>query len=178
MRAWGSMIGRSELSSLLLIVRRRLGAEMVRSSLRIASLIVAAAVQGGCYYYSTLHAPGFTPSSHIAVTLTEAGSDELARYLGPDALVVRGRYLGPRERGLFLSVESVESRHGIITRWAGETVAVPGEFVREVEERHASASKMVLLTGAAVGALVVAFRAFGETGTGGAGPGGGPPSPH
>lgn len=160
------------------MVRDPLGGEIVTVSHRVAALIVTAAVQGACYNYSAMQARGVTPASYIAVTLTETGSDELARYLGPEALVVRGRYLGPRDYGLFLSVESVESRRGIITRWAGETVAVPSEFVRAVEERHTSASKVVLLTGAAVGGLVVAFRAFGEAGSGGTGRGGGAPNPH
>ena len=93
------------------------------------------------------------------MTLTESGSDELARYLGPNALVVRGRYLSATDRGLALAVEAVESRRGDIARWAGETVVVPGEFVRGVEQRQVSRSKVVLLTGVAVAGLVVAYQA-------------------
>src|SRR2546425_8431603 len=79
---------------------------------RAAHLIVAALLQAGCYNYLPLRRSGLVPSSYLAVTLTETGSEELARYLGPDALVVRGRYLAATEHGLTLSVESVESRRG------------------------------------------------------------------
>ncbi len=145
---------------------------------RSAVVAAAAAFQGACYNYVGLRAPGLAPSTYVAVTLTESGSDELARLLGPEVLVVRGRYLGPRELGLSLSVESVESRRGDLARWAGETVVVPGEFVRHVEERHTAGSKTLLLAGAAIGGLVVVFRAFGQAGTGVVAAGGAPPSAH
>ena len=147
--------------------------------LRVAALMTSVLVQAGCYNYLPLRRSSLVPSSYLAVTLTETGSEELARYLGPNALVVRGRYLEATERGLALAVESVESRRGDILHWAGETVVVPGEFVRGLERRTVSRSKMVLLAGVAVAGFVVANRAFGPASDGGLNGGGGPgPSPH
>jgi hypothetical protein len=135
-------------------------------------------LQLGCYNYLPLRRSSLTPSSYLAVTLTESGSEELASYLGPNAYVVRGRYLSTTERGLAISVESVESRRGDILRWAGETVVVPGEFVRTLAQRQVSRSKMVLLAGAALAGFVVTYQAFGPVSSGGLGGGGGPgPSP-
>jgi hypothetical protein len=146
---------------------------------RAASPIVTALLLIGCYNYLPLRRSSLVPSSYLAVTLTDAGSDEMAPYLGPNALVVRGRYLAATERGLALSVESVESRRGDLAHWAGETVVVPGEFVRQVEQRTVSPSKTVLLAGAAVAGFVIASQAFGPASAGGIGGGGGPgPSPH
>jgi len=144
---------------------------------RAAFLLAAASLQVGCYNYLPLRRSSLEPSSYLAVTLTESGSDELARYLGPNALVVRGRYLAATDRGLALAVEAVESRRGDIARWAGETVVVPGEFVRGVEQRQVSRSKVVLLTGVAVAGLIVAYQAFGPAAAGGPSGGGGGPSP-
>lgn len=140
---------------------------------RAALLMGAAWLQVGCYNYLPLRRSALAPSSYLAITLTETGSDELGRYLGPDVLVVRGRYLGPTQRGLALSVEAVESRRGDISRWAGETVVVPGEFVRALEERQPSRSKTALLAGAAVFGFVLAYETFGPGASGGS-PGGGP----
>ncbi len=146
---------------------------------RAASLLTVALLQIGCYNYLPLRRSSLVPSSYLAVTLTESGSEELARYLGPNALVVRGRYLSATERGLALSVESVESRRGDLAHWAGETVVVPGEFVRQVEQRAVSPSKTVLLAGAAVAGFVIASQAFGPASGGALGGGSGPgPSPH
>lgn len=145
---------------------------------RIASVMTAALFLA-CYNYLPLRRSTLVPSSYLAVTLTETGSDELARYLGPNPLVVRGRYLAATERGLAIAVESVETRRGDLAHWAGETVVVPGEFVRQVEQRTVSPSKTVLLAGAAVAGFVIASQAFGPA-SGGAlsGGGGGGPSPH
>src|SRR5690242_10861185 len=90
------------------------GGELMRS--HAALLMLGVGLQLGCYNYLPLRRSGLTPSSYLAVTLTESGSEELARYLGPDALVVRGRYLAATDRGLALAVESVESRRGGISR--------------------------------------------------------------
>jgi hypothetical protein len=142
-----------------------------------AFLIASAVLQSGCYNYFPLRRASLVPSSYLAITLTESGSDELTRVLGPNILVVRGRYLALTDRGLALAVESVESRRGDIARWAGETVTVPGEFVREVEERHASPSKTLLLVGISVAGLIVTYEAFGPGAGGGVGGGGPGPRP-
>lgn len=146
---------------------------------RVASWVTVVLLQVGCYNYLPLRRSNLVPSSYLAVTLTESGSDELARYLGPNPLVLRGRYLAATDGGLAISVESVESRRGDLAHWAGETVVVPGEFVRQVEQRTVSPSKTVLLAGAAVAGFVIASQAFGPA-SGGAlsGGGGGGPSPH
>ena len=148
--------------------------------MRAGSLVcLAAGLSGlGCYNYLPLRRSRLTPSTYLAVTLTESGSEELAPYLGPNAFVVRGRYLEATQRGYALAVESVESRRGDVLRWAGETVVVPGEFVRGVEERTVSRSKTVLLASAAVAGFVVTYQAFGPASGGGLGGGGGAgPSP-
>lgn len=146
--------------------------------LSVGVLVAAAVLQVACYNYLPLGRAGVVPSSYLAVTLSESGSDELARYLGPDALVVRGRYVGPTERGLALSVESVESRRGNIARWAGETVVVPGEYVRLVEQREVSRPKTALLVGAALLGFVVTYQTFGPGASGGIPESGVRPSPH
>ncbi|HYT69859.1 MAG TPA: hypothetical protein VEK78_00670 [Gemmatimonadales bacterium] len=147
--------------------------------LRRTLLVFGAVWQAGCYNYLPVRRSSITPTSFLAVTLTDYGSEELARSLGPNALVVRGRYLAPTDQGFALSVESVESRRGDIARWAGETVVVPREFVWDVERRQVSRIKMALLTVAAVVGLRVAYGAFGPASSGGASPSGGTgPSPH
>jgi hypothetical protein len=144
----------------------RLETEREPMRLRAALLAAAGLLQVGCYNYLPLRRSSLAPTRYLAITLTDSGSDELAPYLGPDVLVVRGRYLGPTERGLTLAVESVESRRGDIARWAGESVVVPGEFVRGVEERQVSRSKTFLLAGASVVGFVVAYAAFGPGSSG------------
>jgi len=136
----------------------------------------AAALLAGCYNYEPLVRTHLAPSAYLAVTLSDAGSVQLAPYVGPLVAVVRGRFLSTTERGLALSVESVEDRRGQTFEWKGETVVVPGEFVRSLEERHAAKGKTVLLASASLVGFFAAYAAFGP-GAGGTTPGGGgPPS--
>jgi len=144
-----------------------------------ALVLAAAVVQIGCYNYVSLRRAALSPTAYVAVTLTDAGSEELTPYLGPNVYVVRGRFLSTTERGLVMSVNAVETRPGNILEWKGETVVVPGEFVRSLEERHTAASKTVLLAGASLAGFFAAYAAFGPGASGSTASGGGQnPSSH
>src|SRR5205823_2651663 len=58
--------------------------------MRIEMAIAAACLTAGCYNYSPLTQPTPEPGAYLAVTLTDAGSVDLARYLGPSVFVARG----------------------------------------------------------------------------------------
>jgi hypothetical protein len=56
---------------------------------------------------------------------------------------------------------------------------VPGEFIRSLEERHAAASKTVLLASASLAGFFAAYAVFGPGASGSTASGGGQnPSPH
>jgi|SRR5467141_150752 len=139
---------------------------------RVAVLLAWCCVVAGCYIYRPLAAPHPEPATYLAVTLTEAGSEDLARYIGPDVGVVRGRFQGTSERGLTLSVLQVELRRGDVLSWQGETVVVPRAFVASVEERRVSRGRIVLLAGGSILALLATYQAFGSAGGGVPAPGG------
>ncbi len=138
---------------------------------RIVCVVFAVALQAGCYNYAPLRRSQLSPSTYLAVTLTDAGSEELSPYIGPNVLVVRGRFLSTTNRGFILSVSAVENRGGDVLEWKGESVGVPGEFVRSLEERHPATGKTVMLAGVSLAGFFVAYAAFGP-GVGGATSGG------
>jgi hypothetical protein len=143
-----------------------------------AVLAVAALwLQAACYNYLPPARSHLVPSTYLVVTLTDAGSEELTRYVGPDVHVVRGRLLrAPDERSLALSVAAVETGWGLSLQWNGETVVVPREFVRGIQRRQAARGKTVLLAGALLSGFFVASAAFGpgRSGTASSGDGSGP----
>src|SRR5437667_2656960 len=120
----------------------------------------------GCYIYRPLAAPQPEPATYLAVTLTEAGSEDLARYIGPDVRVVRGRFQSTSERGLTVSVSQVELRRGDVLSWQGESVVVPRAFVASLEERRVSRGRNVLLARGSHPALLASYQAFGSAGGG------------
>ncbi len=144
---------------------------------RIA-VLATVALQLGCYNYAPLRRSELVPATYLAVVLTETGSEELAPYIGPNILVLRGRFLSAGDRGFNLSVDGVENKRGDAIAWNGETVMVPASFVRSLEERHGAAGKTILLAGAGLAGFFVAYAAFGPgTSTTTSLGGGGSPSP-
>jgi len=109
----------------------------------------------GCYNYHPLATMSPEPGSYVAATLTDQGSTDLARYLGPNVFVVRGRYVGDGEAGILVSVSAVELKRGDDVSWAGETITLPPDAVASLEVRHLAKGRTLLLASAGAGSLVV-----------------------
>jgi hypothetical protein len=139
--------------------------------------LIAAAWLAGCYSYNPLTTASPEVGTYVAVTLTSAGSQDLARSLGPDVFVVRGRYMSDTDDGgLLLSVSAVELQRGDELSWAGENVAVPNSAIASVEVRRLARGRSLLLAGVGAGGLVVTTVAFSLLGSGTQpNPGGGRP---
>ena len=114
----------------------------------------------GCYNYHPLATTSPEPGSYVAATLTDQGSTDLARYLGPNVFVVRGRYIGDGEAGILVSVSAVELKRGDDVSWAGETITLPPDAVASLEVRHLAKGRTLLLASAGAGSLVVTTLAM------------------
>jgi hypothetical protein len=132
--------------------------------MRIEMAIAAACLTAGCYNYSPLTQPTPEPGASVSVTLTDAGSVDLARYLGPSVFVVRGRYVGDAEQGVLMSVSSVELVRGDQVDWKGEQVTLPKSAIASVQVRQLSKRRSVLLVGVGITGLVATTAAFGLVG--------------
>jgi hypothetical protein len=141
-----------------------------------AAMLLSVCTTAACYNYAPLATPDPEPGTSLAITLTDSGSSSLARYLGPDAFIVRGRYLGTDETGLLLSVTEVERRRGWQDSWSGERVALPNGLIKSLDVRRFARGRSYLLAGAGVVGIVATLSAFALSG-GGTPPGGasGPP---
>lgn len=128
--------------------------------------VTAVCLSAACYNYSPLTTPTPEPGTHLAVTLTDSGSMQLARYLGPTVSVVRGRYLNNGDEGLQLSVSSVQLQRGDLLSWAGETVTLPAGSVAALEVRRLAKGRSALLAGAGVAGFVLAVGTFSLVGDG------------
>ncbi len=127
--------------------------------MRIA-IVIGACMTAACYNYNPLTTPSPAPGAYIAATLTDSGSRELARYMGPNVFAVRGRYLGDSERALLVSVTSVEMQGGIEANWSGETVTLPSSAISSLGVRRLAKGRSALLVGLGVTGLVVTTAAF------------------
>ena len=132
--------------------------------MRVDMLIAAACLTAGCYNYSPLAQPTPDQGAYVSITLSDAGTVDLARYLGPSVFVVRGRYVGADDHGLVLAVSSVELVRGDEIAWAGERVTLPNDRIASVQVRQLSKRRSVLLVGVGITGLVATTAAFGLIG--------------
>lgn len=141
-----------------------------------AVVLIAACMTAGCYSYLPLTTSTPEPGTSLAVTLTDAGALELQRYLGLDVFIVRGHYLSANERGLLVSVASIETKRGELNSWAGEPVTIPTADIASVDVRRFARGRSMLLAGVGVASVAATTLAFSLSG-GGSVPGGSRPPP-
>jgi hypothetical protein len=142
-----------------------------------ASIVIAAAfLSAACYNYNPITTLTPEPGSYVAARLTDVGSQDLARYVGPNVFVVRGRYVGVSDQALIVAVSSVELQRGDELPWAGEQVTLPNSYIASLEVRRLAKGRSLLLAGVGAGGLVVTSVAFGLIGGGTPLGSGGPPA--
>src|SRR3989442_3653465 len=123
-----------------------------RRPMKPAILIGVLCLTTACYSYNPLTTPSPDPGVYVSVTLNDAGSVDLARYLGPSIFLVRGRYLGPSDQGgLLVSVSSVETKRGDGYSWQGETVTLPTDAIASLDVRRLAKGRSLLLAGVGAG---------------------------
>jgi len=150
----------------------------LRVLLRLTSsalLIVA-----GCYTYQPVAlAPAARTGDELRVHLTDHGTEELARYVGPRVTALDAQVVGIEpDSTLTLGVSLLHFADGTSYPFTGQApVAVSRVFIGSVERRTFSTSRTVVASSGAVAALIAVARAALHTGhvSPGGGPGGPPP---
>lgn len=146
--------------------------------MRALSLIVILPLTVACYRYGGIEVPAPDSGTQVSAELTGAGSAELANQLGPNVTTVRGQVLESMGDTLLLALSAVTGRNQQETFWKGEQVRIPLAAVARVQQRRFSLGRSLLLGGAALGAMVVAGKAFEGNGSAvGGAPGGSNPPP-
>jgi hypothetical protein len=128
----------------------------------------------GCYESVPIELNRVQPGTKIRLTLTDAGADSLARYLGPGVERVDGKLINTDESKLALGVTSISMKSGQDQYWKGESVAIPRYALATVQERKLNKPKSLLLGGIFIAALA-SLRLTGVVGGNGGGGGGNNP---
>ena len=118
----------------------------------------------GCYKYVPVAASGPPPGARANVVLSDAGTVEMARLVGPSTRAIEGEVVSADADGLTLAVRRLERRDGIEEFWKGEQVTIPRGAVATFTERRLSRSRTALFGLGAVVAALVLGQAFGDVG--------------
>lgn len=130
-----------------------------------------------CYQSVPVELSRVEPGTKLRVSLTDAGADSLARYLGPGVETIDGKLISTNESGLSMSVSEVSMRSGQDQFWKGETVVIPRSALGTVQARQLNKPKSLLLAGVLIAALASLKLAGVGNGNGGGSHGPPPPPP-
>jgi len=134
---------------------------------------VTAILNTGCYYYRLVETPPPEPAPFVSIALTDSGTDQLWRYLGPEVGALRGRLLSTDGGSYAMSVYAVDLRNGTTLGWKGERVVVSRGLVSGLSERRFSLGRTTLASGLSAAGFMLTLKAFQVLSVGGSPIGGG-----
>jgi len=143
--------------------------------MRVTLFAVCISVLCGCYANAPLENPHPEPGTKLRVTLTDAGADSLARYLGPGVTNVEGKLIQNSDSAIQLSVSSLSMRNGQEQFWKGEAVTLPRITISTIETHKLSYLRTGLLSAGIIAvALSIKLTGVASGGSNGGGGGGHP----
>ena len=154
----------------MIVGLRRLAAWTAMFSLGLAN---------GCYSYLPAPRAIVTPRERVRIELTDEGTRDLARFLGPGVREAEGMVAHVDSNGAVgLAVDFVLLNNGIRMPWTGEGVVIfplvtRQSVTRQTFQRGRTVIAAILLAAALSAVAVVALRS-GDAGGGGDSP---PPPP-
>ena len=118
-------------------------------------IVLLIAALTGCYTYRPIALEQTPRGAYVSAQLTDAGTAELGRLLGPSVVAVEGQLIDATTDQVSLSVKTTRQTNGVENFWTGETVDLPRLHVARVTERRFSRGRTALVGGS------IAFALFG-----------------
>jgi hypothetical protein len=126
---------------------------------RALALLTLPTLLAACHsYVPVITAPG--PGTRLSAELTDTGTSELARYVGPRVAVIEGGLVSASDSAVTLSVILTRQHNGVDSYWTGEQVTVPRPYIAHLTERRLARGRTAVATGgftALLAALALAF---------------------
>ena len=92
----------------------------------------------GCYTYSNTAVSDAAIMAPVRVQLTEEGSQELTKQVGPRGSMLEGAITAKSESTLVFGVTALTRANGVEETWHGERVTVPTSSVSRIQLRKFS----------------------------------------
>ena len=118
--------------------------------------IVFAFLLCGCYTYRNTAVGDAAIMTPVRVELTEEGSQEITKQVGPRGSILEGVLRAKSESVLTFGVSALTRMNGVEETWHGEHVTVPRSLVARVQVRRFSKLNTGLfIAGLVTGGLLV-----------------------
>lgn len=144
--------------------------------MRLRHIALLVPLLAGCYTYRPVGS-ATPPNGHLVrLSLTDAGTANLAAELGPSVVAVDGRLMNDSGDAYLLAVSDSRKRNGIEMGWQGEQISISKSLISTIQERKFSRTRTMLVSAGLIAGIFIARDAFWGPGGvfGGAPPGPGP----
>lgn len=133
----------------------------------------------GCYRDVGLPVAQPSPNARVVVELSAVGAEQMAGWIGPDAVEVEGQVIRWDETEAELALLRVDHRGSRSTPWNREQIVFPIAGLRDIRQRKLDTGRTAAFIGSlATAATVLAVVFFRFVGPGDEGSGGGPDPVH
>jgi hypothetical protein len=110
----------------------------------------------GCYTYRNTAVGDAALMAPVRVELTEDGSQEIAKQVGPRGSILEGVVAAKSDSSIIFGVTALTRFNGVEETWHGERVTVPTSFVSRMQLRKFSKLNTGLfVAGIVAGAMLV-----------------------
>ena len=124
------------------------------------SAILAAALLCGCYTYRNIPVESTALLAPVRVELTDSGSQELTKQVGPRSVMLEGVLAARSDSDLTFGVTALTRINGVEETWHGERVTVALSSVSRLQRRKFSAVNTGLfIAGLVAGGFLVKLGA-------------------
>ena len=118
--------------------------------------ILCAFLLCGCYTYRNTAVGDAALMAPVRVELTEGGSQEIAKQVGPRGSILEGVVAAKSDSSIIFGVTALTRFNGVEETWHGERVTVPTSFVSRMQLRKFSKLNTGLfVVGIVAGAMLV-----------------------
>lgn len=122
--------------------------------------IVAAVLLCSCYTYRNTPVESATLLAPVRVELTDSGSQELTKQVGPRSVMLEGVLAARSDSDLTFGVTALTRTNGVEETWHGERVTVAVSSVSRMQRRKFSAMNTGLfIAGLVAGGFLVKLGA-------------------
>jgi hypothetical protein len=146
--------------------------------MRFRYIAFLVALLAGCYVYEPVTTASTPTGRPVRLTLTDAGTTNLASELGPSVEAVGGKLIGNTSDAYVLALSDSRKRNGVEIDWRGEQVSISKSLVATIQQRQFSRTRTTFVTVGLIAALLVARQTlWGPGGVFGSAPPGPGPGP-
>ena len=118
--------------------------------LRRCRLLAVSCTLFSCYSYRNTAVGDAALMTPVRVELTEQGSEEISKQVGPRGSMLEGVLASRSDSSLVFNVTALARMNGVEETWHGEHVTVPATDVSRIQLRKFSAVNTSLLAAAIV----------------------------